>query len=248
MKKTVTLEIQFPVIVKDELTEKPVSLDYKVREFGMPDCVMFEWDFEQEVQRYIDIAYADFFQWNSDRLYAAFQKKSVPNEWEKFSDFANEIRPSNTEVHCSFAFMYAFCIDKHVQTHYYRDGKGKFIKQGVTIGEYGTELFELFKDYAFGTVNDKTLSIARQQLRAWFGDVIANDSTCKEWDTKKINIDSTRQLVNYAGNVITRMRRDFSNKSTTISAFTEQALLKCFQRCFKMKLAPVETEHTYVVK
>lgn len=248
MKKTATFEIQFPVIVKDELTEKPVSLDYRVREYGIPDCVVFEWDFEKDVQRYIDIAYADFFQWTSDKLYATFEKKGLPNEWEKFNSFADEVKPDNTEITCNLAFLYAFCIDKHVQTHYYRDSKGKFTKCGVTIGTYGTELFELFKDYAFGTVNDKTMSVARQQLRAWFGDVIDNDSTCKEWDTKKINIDTTRQLINLAGNVTTKMRKDFSNKSTTVSTFTEQALLKCFQRCFKMKLAPVEPDYVYVVK
>lgn len=247
MKKTATFELQFPYVEKNDM-DKIVGLNYHVREFGIPDCVVYEIAFQREVQRYIDIAYADFFQWTSDKLYASFQKKAVPNDWELYSDFADEVKPENVEIHCDFAFMYAFCIDKHVQTHYYRDGKGKYTSCGVTIGEYGTELFELFKDYAFSTINDKTMSVARQQLRAWFGDVVANDSNCKEWDTKKINIDSTRQLINLAGNVTTKMRRDFSNKSTSISLFTEQALLKCFQRCFKMKFAPVERERTYTVK
>ncbi len=247
MKRTATFEIEFPVVVRND-SDEITGLEYRVREYGIPDCVLFEQDFQEEVQRYINIAYADYFQWTSDKLYATFEKKGLPNDWETFSDFALEVKPKNTEITCNFAFLYAFCIDRHVQTHYYRDGKGKFTKCGVTIGEYGTELFELFRDYAFGTVNDKVMSVARQQLRAWFGDVIDGDYRCKTWDTKKINIDSTRQLINFAGNVHTRMRKDFTNKATTVSAFTEQALLKCFQRCFKMKLAPVETEQVYVIK
>lgn len=247
MKKTATFELQFPFIEKNDRDEI-VGLNYHVKDYGIPDCVVFEISFQREVQRYIDIAYADFFQWTSDKLYASFQKKAIPNGWELYSDFADEVKPDDTVIRCDFAFMYAFCIDKHVQTHYYRDSTGKYTSCGVTIGEYGTELFDLFKSYSTGTINDKVMSVARQQLRAWFGDVIANDSNCKEWDTKKINIDSTRQLINLAGNVTTKMRRDFSNKSTSISLFTEQALLKCFQRCFKMKFAPVEHERTYTVK
>lgn len=245
--KTSTFTIDVPVIEKDEcgnITE----LSYREKEFGIPDCVVFENSFRLEVQRYVNIAYAEYFQWESDKQYAAYEKKGVSNDWEKYSVFANEVKPINVEKHCDFAFMYAFCIDKRVQTHYYRDSKGKYTSCGITIGEYGTQLYELFKDYSFSTINDKTMSIARQQLRAWFGDVISNDSNCKDWDTKKINIDTTRQLINLAGNVTTKMRRDFIHKSTTISVFTEQALAKCFYRCFKMKPAPIETEKVFVVK
>lgn len=245
--KTKTMSISVPVIVKNDLDEI-TGLDTKERFYGIPDCVVFENSFQNEVQRYINIAYADFFQWTSDKLYASYQKKAIPNDWELYSEFVDEVKPENINIHCDFAFLYAFCIDTHVRTHYYRDSKGKYTKCGVTCGEYGTELFELFSDYSMDNISDAKMSIARQQLRAWFGDIIADTSYCKKWNTSKITIDTTRRLINYAGTVKTDIRRDFKNKRTGIADFTQQALAKCFQSCFKMKLEEKSGEVIYTVK
>lgn len=246
--KTATFNLEFPTVKKDD-DGNITGMEFVSRAFGIPACVTFSTEFACGVQRYINLAYYNYFQWMSDKLYAAHEKTGKPNEWTTYSSFAEQVEPNEKTTTVDFEFLYAYAICGHVRTHYYCDGKGKYTKCGVAIGTYGSELFELFKDYAYSTINDKTMKVAREQLRAWFGDVIDNDTTCKAWDTHKINIDTTRQLINLAGEVHTKMRRDFSNKSTTISQFTEQAIVKCFQRCFKMRLETIDkSEVVYTVK
>lgn len=247
--KTATFTLEFPMVKKD--TDGNITgLDFTKRKYGIPACVISTYEFACGVQQYINLAYHDYFQWESDKQYARYEKTGIENDWNLYSEFAEQVEPDNMTQNINFEFLYAYVICNHVRTHYYRDSHGTYTKCGVAIGTYGTELFELFKTYAFSNINDKSMKVAREQLRAWFGDVIEHDSTCKAWDTKKISIDTTRQLINLAGKVQTKMRKDFSNKSTSIAEFTEQALVKCFQRCFKMKPAPVieKTEKVYVIE
>lgn len=248
--KTKTMSIFVPTILTDE-DGNITGLNTKERFYGVPDCVTYEPDFNNEVQRYINIAYADFYQWKADSYYSRYEKNGKNEDHKLFTwynDFVDSTMPDNKEVKCDFAFLYAYCIDKQVRTHYYRDAKGKYTKCGVTCGEYGTELFELFSEYSMNNINDSKMSIARQQLRAWFGDIIADTPYCKKWDTKKVTIDTTRRLINYAGIVKTDIRRDFKNKRTGIAEFTQQALAKCFQACFKMKLEEKSGEVIYTVR
>lgn len=248
--KTKTMSIIIPTIQADD-DNNVLTLERKERFYGIPACVTLEYKFQCEVQRYIDVAYGDYFQWKADASYAKYDKNGDDDDYrtyEFYSNFADSTYPENKSLHCDFAFLYAFCIDSKVRTNYYRDEKGRYTHRGVTVGEYGVELFELFSDYSMSNLNDAKMSIARQQLRAWFGDVIANTDYCKAWNTSKITIDTTRRLVNYAGIVTTHIRRDFQNKPTEISKFTEQALAKCFQSCFKMKVEPKTAVTVFVVK
>lgn len=239
--KTKTMTLYFPIVKRNEETKAIDGLEFVPKEYGIPDCVLFESEFCTDVQNVIDDAYKDYFQWESDRQYASFEKNGKDNEWETYADFATRVKPDGFKFEVNFASLYAYCIDKHVRTHYFRDTHGKYTKCDATIGTYARDLFEIFRDASGEDINDKTLSVLREQLRVWFGDVIDNDSDCKHWDTRRINIDVARQLVHDAGKVQTKMKKDFSNKQTTIGNWTEQALLKCFQRCFKMKPAPIET-------
>lgn len=248
--KTKTMSIFVPVVLKDE-DGNITGLDTKERFYGIPSCVISEPEFNYEVQRYINIAYADFFQWNADRLFSKYERTNKDEDhalYMWYSEFADNTAPCDKNLECDFAFLYAFCIDKQVRTHYYRDSKGKYTSCGVTCGEYGVELYELFSDYSMNNINDNKMSIARQQLRAWYGDIIKDTPYCKQWNTSKITIDTTRRLINYAGTVKTDIRRDFKNKRTGIADFTQQALAKCFQSCFKMKLEETSGEIIYTVK
>lgn len=248
--KTKTMSIIIPTVQSND-DNNVLTLERKERFFGIPACVTGEYTFQTEVQRYIDIAYGDYFQWKADASYNRYEKKGNSTDYETYdyyNSFAVDTYPADKTINCDFAFLYAFCLDSKVRTNYYRDSKGRYTHRGVTVGEYGVELFELFSDYSMSNLNDSKMSVARQQLRAWFGDVIANTPYCKAWNTGKITIDTTRRLINYAGTVMTHIRKDFQNKPTEISKFTEQALAKCFQSCFKMKIEQDATPNVYVVK
>lgn len=239
--KTKTMTLYFPVIDKDKDTKMIKGLELIPKEYGIPDCITFESAFRDDVQNELDKAYHDYFQWESDKRYESSEKTGKDNDWKTYADFAEQVKPESSEMSVSFASLYAYCIDKHVRTHYYKDAHNVYTKCDSTMGTYAMELFDIFKDASGHDITDKTLSVLREQLRVWFGDVIENDSDCKYWDTRRINIDVTRQLVHEAGKVTTKMRKNFSNKATTISDWTEQALVKCFQRCFSMRPEPIET-------
>ena len=240
MKKFKTFDITVPVVATDDkgYVDREENREIKV---ALPMCAIFPTDFEKDVQRYIDNATADYFDWKSTQLYNQNEKK--PNEvtasnCEMYFTWSEELKHTNRTIVPSLSYMFAYCLSKHVQTYYYFEGK-KACKLPSVIGNIGEEMYDRFIEAGKDTMTEEQAVELTRMVRTWFARIIACDASCKAWDTKNIKRDTVMQLVHEAGTIKERLgKQGITGKRFGLAEFTKQALLKCMKD--NIKFVPAE--------
>lgn len=240
MKKFKTFDITVPVVVTDNKGYVDREEDRNIK-VALPMCAIFPIDFEKEVQRYIDNATADYFDWKSTQLYNQNEKK--PNEvtasnCEMYFTWSEELKHTSRTIVPSLSYMFAYCLSKHVQTYYYFEGK-KACKLPSVIGNIGEEMYDRFIEAGKDTMTEEQAVELTHMVRDWFARIIACDEACKAWDTKNIKRDTVMQLVHEAGTIKERLgKQGITGKRFGLAEFTKQALLKCMKD--NIKFVPAE--------
>lgn len=240
MKKFKMFNITVPVVATDDKGYVDREEDRNIK-VALPTCAIFPIDFEKEVQRYIDNATADYFDWKSTQLYNQNEKK--PNEvtasnCEMYFTWSEELKHTNKTIVPSLSYMFAYCLSKHVQTYYYFEGK-KACKLPSVIGNIGEEMYDRFIEAGKDTMTEEQAVELTRMVRDWFARIIACDEACKAWDTKNIKRTTVMELVHEAGTIKERLgKQGITGKRFGLAEFTKQALLKCMKD--NIKFVPAE--------
>lgn len=253
MKKFETYAITTPTFEKSEDGRIDFNINEPTnsRDYAKLACVTNQTDFAKDVQRYIDMAYSDKFNWLAEKCRVSANKGNVVagDNAIVYNEMANYFKPDNKKQEMTLARIIAFVICKECRTYYYCDGD-KYKKCDVTFGNDGIAMFEAFQAVSDKTVSDKAVSELKERLTTWFQSIIANDPNCKEWDCKGITAKITLELIHEAGRIYERYNHKGiadNSKRTSVSEWTNQALLKCLKKVLKFE-PHVEYEHVHIIQ
>lgn len=253
MKKFETFAIVTPAFEKNESGRITFNVNEptSARDYARLACVTNQSEFVADVQRYIDMAYSDKFNWLSEKCLVSANKGNVVagDNAIVYNEMANYFEPDDKKQDMTLARIIAFVICKECRTYYYCDG-GKYKKCDVTFGNDGIAMFEAFQAVSDKAVSDKAVSELKERLTMWFKSIIASDPNCKEWDCKGITGKITLELIHEAGRIYERYNHkgiSDNSKRTSVSEWTNQALLKCLKKVLKFE-SHVEYEHVHVIQ
>ncbi len=236
-----TFEITVPVIDTDSEGYAIRLEEDRVIEVALPTCAIFPLDFQNEVQRYIDNALADYYDWLATKCFKSNKKN--PNEvtatnglW--YSTLSESLKHKNRQIIPSLSYMFAYCLSKHVQTYYYFEGN-RACKLPSTIGNIAEDMYDTFKEVGNDIMTEEQAVALTAMVRNWFARIIACDEACKAWDTKNIKRKTVMELVHEVGTIKERLgRQGITGKRSNVAEFTKQALLKCMKD--NIKFVPAE--------
>lgn len=240
--KKATFVITIPTL-KKALDGSIVRQEDREMFYALPACVVNKSVFQADVQRYVDIALAEKYDWQAFSI----KRKKNPDDVslvnaELYAELYTELMPApeNRVFTLSLASCIAFCICKDMQTDYYVENNTPK-RRACTLGCGMLNLYETYVEHAGTIISDKKATELTNMLRDWFKGVIDADDSTKAWKTDSITRAIALELICQAGRINDSLKKDgISGKRDGISKFTEQALLKCLKKCCKFADAPME--------